>query len=238
MTRNSLIKENYEKQLRETHTNKETTPAKPTPAKPQHKPVPSSQNACENKQNTDAQAKYVTREEMVAFTAQAVHTAANFILEKMALNDEETLIELKKEILNCMTNSEISQNIEQSEPTYKNNECSGEPAHTTQSDPEPMEAQESEITTQADSTEGIDLTKQADGSITEIPESCSVISPETSKSCRVRKFTANDSSSSLPPIPRRKVTIPRTTDCKMRQNMSATKERLNRFNTCWLGDPP
>ena len=84
--RNSLLKENYEKQLRETHTNKE-----PTPAKPQHKPVPSSQTARENKQNTDAQVKYITREEMVAF-----NTAANFILEKMALNDEETLTELKK----------------------------------------------------------------------------------------------------------------------------------------------
>ena len=92
--RNSLLKENYEKQLRETHTNKE-----PTPAKPQHKPVPSSQNARKNKQNTDAQAKYVTREEIVAFTAQAVNSAANFILEKMALNDEETLTELKRKFL-------------------------------------------------------------------------------------------------------------------------------------------
>ena len=130
-----------------------------------------------------------------------------------------------------MTNLELGQNIEQSEHQYKNNECSVEPAHTTQSDPEPMEVQESEITTQADSTEVIDLTKQTEGSITEITESCSVISADTSKSTRVRKFTANDSSSSLPPIPRRKVTIPRTTDSIMRQNMSATKERLNRFNS-------
>ena len=199
---------NYEKQLRETHTNKEPTPAKRTPAKTQHKPVPSSQNARENKQNIDAQAKYVTREEMVAFTAQAVNTAANFILEKIALNDEETLTELKKEILNCMTNLKIGQNIKQSEPPYENNECSGETAHTTQSDPEPMEAQESEITTQADSTEVIDLTIQTEGSITEITESCSVISADTSKSTRVRKFTANDSSSSLPPIPRRESHYP------------------------------
>ena len=35
---------------------------------------------------------------MVAFTAQAMNTAANFILEKKALNDEETLTELKQEI--------------------------------------------------------------------------------------------------------------------------------------------
>ena len=229
--RNSLLKENYEKQLRETHTNKEPTPAKPTPAKPQHKPIPSNQNTREHKQNTDTQVKYVTREEMVAFTAQAVNSAANFILEKMALNDEETLTELKKEILNCMTNLEIGQNNDKSEPPYKNIECSGETAHTTQSDPEPMEAQETEITAQADSTEVIDLTKQTEGSITEITESCSLISADTSKNTRVRRFTANDSSSSLPPIPRRKVTIPRTTDSKMRANMSATKERLNRFNS-------
>ena len=168
---------------------------------------------------------------MVAFTAQAVNSAANFILEKMALNDEETLTELKKEILNCITNLEIGQNNDKSEPPYKNIECSGETAHTTQSDPEPMEAQETEITAQADSTEVIDLTKQTEGSITEITESCSVISADTSKNTRVRRFTANDSSSSLPPIPRRKVTIPRTTDSKMRANMSATKERLNRFNS-------
>ena len=77
---------------------------------------------------------------MVAFTAQAVNTAANFILEKMALNNKETLAELKKEILNCITNSEISQNIAQCEPLYKNDEGSGDPGHTTQNDPEPMEA--------------------------------------------------------------------------------------------------
>ena len=40
--------------------------------------------------------------EMVAFTAQAVNTVANFILEKMALNDEETLADIEQEILNCI----------------------------------------------------------------------------------------------------------------------------------------
>ena len=47
---------------------------------------------------TKAHTKYVTREEMVAFTAQAMNTAANFILDKKALNDEETFAELKQEI--------------------------------------------------------------------------------------------------------------------------------------------
>ena len=68
-----------------------------------------------------------------------------------------------------MTNLEIGQNIEQSKPPYKNNECSGEPAHTTQSDPEPMEAQESEITTQADLTEIITSRNEPKGQSRKLP---------------------------------------------------------------------
>ena len=84
---------------------------------------------------------------MVAFAAQAVNTAANFILEKMALNDWETLVELKQEILSCITNAGISKNNAQSEPSYKNHEGSGETAHIKRNYPEPMEAQETKITT-------------------------------------------------------------------------------------------
>ena len=65
---------------------------------PQNKTAPSNGNVRKNKQNTEAHTKYVTRKEMVAFTAQAMNTADNFILEKKALNDEETLAELKQEI--------------------------------------------------------------------------------------------------------------------------------------------
>ena len=61
---------------------------------PQNKTAPSNGNVRKNKQNTEAHTKYVTHKEMVAFTAQAMNTAANFILEKKALNDEETLAEL------------------------------------------------------------------------------------------------------------------------------------------------
>ena len=54
---------------------------------------------------------------------------------------------------------------------HKNDNAAGETVHTELIDSEPMEAQESE-TTQADPTEVIDLTMQANGTATEITESC------------------------------------------------------------------
>ena len=85
--------------------------------------------------------------------AAAVTAAANIILEKMALNDEQNLAEIKQEIINAIN-------------------CSGETAHMDPPadvnlqentvdltrDLEPMEAQEINLTSQVESSKIVDLT--------------------------------------------------------------------------------
>ena len=153
--------------------------------------------------------------------AAAVTAAANIILEKMALNDEENLAEIKQEIFNAI-------------------KCSGETAHMDPPadvisqedtvdltrDPEPMEAQEITQSSQVESTQIVDLTNTLNSETTE--------SAEAGSATFVANKTNENSESSFitkrPPKPRRKLGITRTPDAKMRQNMSATKARLNKFN--------
>ena len=155
--------------------------------------------------------------------AAAVTAAANIILEKMTLNDEQNLAEIKQEIINAIN-------------------CSGETAHMDPPadvnlqenivdltrDLEPMGAQEINLTPQVESSQIVDLTNMLNSETTETAEagSATFVANKTNE--------ISDSNSSIitkrPPKPRRKLSITRTPDAKMRQNLSATKARLNKFN--------
>ena len=155
--------------------------------------------------------------------AAAVTAAANIILEKMALNDEQNLAEIKQEIFNAI-------------------KCSGETAHmdppadvNSQEDTvnltrdlEPMEAQEINQTSQVESSQIVDLTNTLNSETTETAEAGSA----TFVAYKINENSDSNSSiiTKRPPKPRRKLNITRTPDAKMRQNMSATKARLNKFN--------
>ena len=84
-----------------------------------------------------------------------VHSASNqyngqFHTRKLALNDEETLSELKQEILSCISDAKLNKNDVQIESLHKNDNSEGETAHFKSYDPEPMEAHETKKTAQAD----------------------------------------------------------------------------------------
>ena len=85
-------------------------------------------------------------------------------------------------------------------------------------DPEPMEGQELEITSQTDASNIMDLTNTENSEITEKTEAGSAVSVNNKK-------TAN-----LGPKPRVKLYGQRTPDARMRQHISETKLRLDKFN--------
>ena len=177
----------------------------------------------QNLKKKTTQNQEVTREEMQNCVAAAVTAAANIILEKMALNDEQNLADIKQEIINTIN-------------------CSGESAHLDlpvdvhfkentvdlTRDPEPMEAQEINTTTKVESTQIVDLTNTIESEITVTTEagSATFVANKTNEN--------SDSNNSIitkwPPKPRRKLSVTQTPYAKMRQNMSATKARLNKFN--------
>ena len=88
-----------------------------------------------------------------------------------------------------------------------------------------MEAQEINLTSQVESSQIVDLTNTLNSETAEAG-SATFVANKTNE--------ISDSNSSIitkrPPKPRRKLSITRTPDAKMRQNMSATKARLNKFN--------
>ena len=147
---------------------------------------------------------------------------ANIILEKMALKDEQNLADIKQEILNSIHGS--GESAHQDPPgDIRFNENTVD----LMRDPESMEAQEINTTTQVESSQIVDLTNTIESETTEITE------------VGLATFVANktnensDLSSSIitkrPPKPRRKLSVTRIPDAKMRKNMSATKARLNKF---------
>ena len=89
-----------------------------------------------------------------------------------------------------------------------------------------MEAQEITQSSQVESSQIVDLTNTLNSETTE--------GAETGSATFVANKTNENLDSSIitkrPPKPRRKLSITRTPDAKMRQNMSATKARLNKFN--------
>ena len=99
---------------------------------------------------------------MQQYVAEAVTAAASVILEKMALNDEENLTEIKLEILKVMEYSGESVHLDPPADVNFNKNS----VLSTQ-DPEPMEAQELETTSQADASNIIDLTNIENSKITE-----------------------------------------------------------------------
>ena len=162
----------------------------------------------------------VTREEMQNCVAATVTAAANIIL---ALNDEQNLADIKQEIINAIN-------------------CSGESAHLDPPadvnlkentvdltrDPEPMEAQEISLPTQVESSQIVDLTNTINSETTETTEagSATFVANKTNEI----SDTNNSVITKWPPKPRRTLSITQTPDAKMKQNMSATKARLNKFN--------
>ena len=214
--RNILIKTNYERLLRE---EKDRELAQTIQSNDQSTLINNHTEPRKEKAKTaPIQKQAVTKEEMQICVAAAVTAAANIILEKMALNDEGNLAEIKQEIFNAI-------------------KCSGETAHMDPPadanltvdltrDLEPMEAQEIIQTSQVESSQIVDLTNTLKSETTE--------SAEAGSATFVANKTNENSDSSIitkrPPKPRRKLGITRTPDAKMRQNMSATKARLNKFN--------
>ena len=217
--RNILIKTNYERLLRE---EKDRELAQTIQSNDQSTLINNhTEPRKETVKTAPMQKQVVTKEEMQICVAAAVTAAANIILEKMALNDEENLAEIKQEIFNAI-------------------KCSGETAHMDPPadaisqedtvdltrDPEPMEAQEITQSSQVESSQIVDLTNTLNSETTE--------GAETGSATFVANKTNENLDSSIitkrPPKPRRKLSITRTPDAKMRQNMSATKARLNKFN--------
>ena len=90
--------------------------------------------------------------------------AASIILEKMALNDDETLSEIKHELFKVMDCS--GESAYQDPPAdTKFNKKTKNTLDLTQ-DPEPTEAQEQETTTQTDASNYVDLTNTVNSEIT------------------------------------------------------------------------
>ena len=82
-----------------------------------------------------------------------VHSAvANFILEKMALNDKEITRNIQRQ-----TEGKLNKNDVKIESSRKNDNSEGETARFNSNDPEPMEAHKSEQSAQAEYGEVIDL---------------------------------------------------------------------------------
>ena len=94
-------------------------------------------------------------------------------------------------------------------------------------DPEPMEAQELEITSQADASNIIDLANIENSEITEKTKAGSAVSLNNKKAGKTGK-TAD--LGQKPPKPRHKLYGQWTPDARMRQHISETKLRLNKFN--------
>ena len=217
--RNILIKTNYERLLRE---EKDRELAQTIQLNDQSTLINNhTEPRKETVKTAPMQKQVVTKEEMQNCVAAAVTAAANIILEKMALNDEENLAEIKQEIFNAI-------------------KCSGETAHMDPPadvisqedtvdltrDPEPMEAQETTQSSQVESTQIVDLTNTLNSETTESAEAGSA----TFVANKTNENSENSFITKRPPKPRRKLGITRTPDAKMRQNMSATKARLNKFN--------
>ena len=85
-----------------------------------------------------------------------------------------------------------------------------------------MEAQELEITSQTDASNIIDLTNTKNSEITEKTEAGSAVSVNNKRN---PEKTAN-----LGPKPRLKLYGQQTPDARMRQHISVTKLRLDKFN--------
>ena len=219
--RNIMIKTNYERLLRE---DKDRVLAQSIQSNDQSNLInnhPEPQK--EKTKSAPIQKQVVTREEIQNCVAAAVTAAANIILEKMALNDEQNLAEIKQEIINAINYSGETAHMDP--PADVNLQ---ENTVDLTRDLEPMEAQEINLTSQVESSQIVDLTNTLNSETTETAEagSATFVAAKTNE--------ISDSNSSLitkrPPKPRRKLSITRTPDAKMRQNMSATKARLNKFN--------
>ena len=156
---------------------------------------------------------------MQQYVAEAVTAAASVILEKMALNDEENLTEIKREILKVIEYSGESAHLDP--PTDVN--FNKKSVLSTQ-DPEPMEAKELKITSQADASNIMDLTNIENLEISEKTEAGSAVSVNNKKAEKTVNLCQK------PPKPRRKLYRQRTPDARMRQHFSETKLRLNKFN--------
>ena len=113
---------------------------------------------------------------MQQYVAEAVTAAASVILEKMALNDQENLSEIKRKILKVMEYSGESAHLDPpADVSFNKNSV------LSTQDPEPMEAQELEITSQADASNIIDLTNIENSEIMEKTEAGSAVSVNKKK---------------------------------------------------------
>ena len=116
----------------------------------------------EKTKSAPIQKQLVTREEMQNCVAAAVTAAANIILQKMALYDEQNLTEIKQEIINAINCSDETAHMDL--PADVNLQ---ENTVDLTRDPEPMEAQEINLTTQVESSQIVDLTNTINSETTE-----------------------------------------------------------------------
>ena len=123
------------------------------------------------------------------------------------------MAEIKREILKVIYYSGESAHLD-SPADFNFNKIS---VVSTQ-DPEPMEGQELKITSQRDASNIMNLTNTENSEITEKTEAGSAVSVNNKK-------TAN-----LGQKPRLKLYRQRTPDARMRQHISETKLRLDKFS--------
>ena len=145
--RNNLIKASYERLIKEDQC----------PHKTQLKnriwpPNTESPTATKNKHNGRPRITCLSQDKKCKNTwqRQSRCPAASIILEKTALNDEENLSEIKREILKIMNCSgEPAPQDPPADANFSKNTKKTHPADSLQ-DPEPAEAQEQETTTHTD----------------------------------------------------------------------------------------
>ena len=219
--RNIMIKSNYERLLREEKNRElaQTIQLNDQSNLINNDPEPQK----EKTKSAPIQNQLVTREEMQNCVAAAVTAAANIFLEKMALNDEQNLADIKQEIINAINCSGESTHLDPpADVNLKENTVD------LTRDPEPMEAQEINSNTQVESTQVVDLTNTINSETTETTE----VGLATFVANKTNEISDTNNSviTKRPPKPCRKLSITRTPDAKMKQNMSATKARLNKFN--------
>ena len=145
-----------------------------------------------------------------------VTAAASVILKK---NEEENLAEIKREILKVIDYSGESAHLDPpADVNFNKNSV------VSTQDPEPMEAQELEITSQTIASNIIDLTNTKNSEITKKNEAGSAFSVNNKKNGKKANLGPK------PPKPRLKLYGQQTPDARMRQHISVTKLRLDKFN--------
>ena len=192
--RNNLLKQQYRQQLNEQQTREKEiikTPRKPIEERTFTQACTFTQavnNATPNltPANSSSANRLVTRQTMELHTANAVFTAASFILKKLTLDDDQTLKELQQILQGVSHNTT---NINSQDPLKTNVNSVGETARTQNAEPEPMEAQTSEIIIIDDAE--TNLTEITETEITETAEPSSVISVNKSKIENSTKTQAN-----------------------------------------------